>query len=218
MATDALIHVVDDDDDMRDSLVWLIESAGYPALGYDSAEVFLQAFRDDRPSCLVLDVRMPGMSGLELYERVRAHAPRTPAIFVTAHADVPTALRAFRSGAFEFLEKPFERQQLIERVARAVETDTRRRQHEEQWAVIQSKITQLSVKEREVLSLLMRGASNKVIAMELDITERAVEMRRASLMKKLQVASLAEVVQLATRFEMGRELHESLSTESVVID
>lgn len=200
------VHVVDDDRDMRDSLRWLMGTVGLAVETYASADDFLARFDPDGgPGCLVFDVRMPGTSGLDLYETLVARAAALPVIFVTAYADVPMAIRAMKSGAAEFLEKPFNRQALLERVQRAVRTDAERRQRLAGRAAIEARFRRLSDKEAEVLDLVKRGLPNKTIATRLAITPRAVEMRRASLMKKLGAASLADLLRLAFARELVGE-------------
>ena len=197
------VHVVDDDHDMRDSLRWLMGTVGLPVETYASADEFLRRFEADAgPGCLVFDVRMPGASGLDLYETLAARAAALPVIFVTAYADVPMAIRAMKSGAVEFVEKPFNRQALLERVQRAVRQDEERRQRLTERAAIESRFRRLTDKEEEVLELVKRGLPNKTIATRLAITPRAVEMRRASLMKKLGAASLADLLRLAFAREL----------------
>jgi len=190
---------------MRDSLRWLMGTVGLAVETYPSADEFLSRFDPDAgPGCLVLDVRMPGTGGLDLYETLVDRAAALPVIFVTAYADVPMAIRAMKSGAVEFLEKPFNRQALLERVQRAVRQDAERRKRAADRTAIETRFRRLSDKELEVLDLVKRGLPNKTIATRLAITPRAVEMRRASLMKKLGTGSLADLLRLA----FARELVE----------
>jgi RNA polymerase sigma factor (sigma-70 family) len=196
--TTPTVHVVDDDRDMRDSLRWLMESVGLAVQTYNSADEFLRRFDPNgSPGCLLFDVRMPGASGLDLYEALVARADALPVIFVTAYADVPMAIRAMKSGAVEFVEKPFNRQDLLDRVQRAVRQDEERRQRLSDRAALESRFRRLTDKEQEVLDLVKQGLPNKTIAARLEITPRAVEMRRASLMKKLGAASLADLLRMA---------------------
>jgi FixJ family two-component response regulator len=194
----AVVHVVDDDPDMRDSLAWLMRSVDLTVETYVSAHEFLTRFDfRQQPGCLVFDVRMPGTSGLELYESLIARGQGMPVVFMTAFADVPMAIRAMKSGAIEFVEKPFNRQALLERVQRAVRQDIERRRCESERASIEERFSQLTDKERDVLELVINGIPNKSIAARLAVTPRAVEMRRASLMKKLGASSLAELLRLS---------------------
>lgn len=197
------VHIVDDDPDMRDSLRWLMKTVGLHAEVYASAADFLERFDPRGPGCLVFDVRMPGTSGLDLYEQLVARGENMAVIFITAFADVPMAIRAMKSGAIEFVEKPFNRQDLLDRVQRAVKEDADRRQRLARVDALRKRFGRLSAKERQVLELLKDGQPNKMIAATLTITPRAVEMRRASLMKKLGVRTLAELLRLAIEFDVA---------------
>jgi FixJ family two-component response regulator len=196
------VFLVDDDADMRDSLVYLLHSVGIATRAFPSATAFLAEYASGQPGCLVCDVRMPDMSGLELYERLLVAGVQLPVIFMTAYADVPMAIRALKSGAVEFVEKPFHAQTMLERVQRALAEDRHRRTEAARWQGVEERIATLTDKEREVLAQIMEGAPNKAIAVKVEITERAVEMRRASIMKKLDVHSLAELIRLVTQYEM----------------
>ena len=193
------VHVVDDDPDMRDSLAWLIESVGLRAARYESAGAFLARLAEATaaPGCVVSDVRMPGMSGLDLQEALKARGAELPVIFVTAHADVPMAVRAMQSGAAEFVEKPFNRHALLERVQRAVRADMDRRTRAAALNELRARLDRLTPGEREALEGVKRGLSNRAIAERAGVSVRAVEMRRSGLMKKLGVESLAELLRLA---------------------
>lgn len=192
------VFIVDDDPDLRELLRGLLRTVGLEARTFGSADEFLRDFEPaDAPGCLVLDVRMPGASGLDLYEDLVARGLDLPAIFITGYADVPMAVRAIRSGAVEFLEKPFNRQALLDGIQRAVRDDAERRRRLADRRALEARFGTLTPKEREVLERLKAGEPNKVIAALLGITPRAVEMRRSGLMKKLGVASLAELLRLA---------------------
>jgi FixJ family two-component response regulator len=195
------VYIVDDDPDMRDSLRWLMRTVGLAVETYGSAEQFLREFAPKGPGCLVFDIRMPGTSGLDLFEMLTARHEAMPVIFITAHADVPMAIRAMKSGAVEFVEKPFNRQTLLEKIQRAIKDDIARRALIADRESIQARFRALTDKEREVLQLIMDGRPNKVIASLLEITPRAVEMRRASLMKKLGTQSVVEMMRLALSIE-----------------
>jgi FixJ family two-component response regulator len=196
------VFVIDDDTDMRESLAFLLQSVGIATRVFSTATAFLTEYRSDQPGCLVCDVRMPDMSGLELYERLITAGLRIPVIFMTAYADVPMAVRALKSGAVEFVEKPFNAQTMLERIQRALAEDRQRREDAAHWQDVGTRMESLTDKEREVLAMILAGAPNKAIAAKTEITERAVEMRRASVMRKLQVHSLAELIRLVTQFEM----------------
>ncbi|HET6884320.1 MAG TPA: response regulator [Pirellulales bacterium] len=200
------VFVVDDDQQMLDSLVMLIETMGYPARGFASAGAFHRFYRREWPGCLVLDVRLPGKSGVELYEQLVREEKRLPVIFITAHADVTTAVAAMKTGAIEFLEKPFDRQTLLERIERALALDTDWRRRQANFDSLDARITRLNDRDRETLQLILAGESNKVMAARLSISERAVEMRRARLMRKLQVESLAELIDLAVTHRLLTEI------------
>jgi len=198
---DPTVYIVDDDPDMRDSLRWLLKTVGLRSVTFSSAGEFLQRFSGEGPACLVLDVRMPGTSGLDLFEEMNARGLRMPVLFITAYADVPMAVRAMKSGAVEFLEKPFNGQVLLEKIQRAVEDDAVRISRESGLDEVRARLEKLTGKEREVLGMIHDGRPNKEIAARLEITPRAVEVRRASLMKKLGVSSLPELLRLT----IGRE-------------
>ena len=197
MKNDAIVHVVDDDAAMRDSLRWLVESVGLTARVYGTAEEFLMDYDGGGPGCLVLDVRMPGLSGLELQEKLRRQDIRIPIIIVTAHADVPIAIRALKAGAIDFIEKPFSDQILLDRVRDAIERDREQRQVAAKRAAIAAQVAQLTPREREVMSLVVAGKANKVIASELGLSQKTVEVHRARVMRKMHAESVAQLVQLA---------------------
>jgi FixJ family two-component response regulator len=201
----SLVYIVDDDPDMRDSLRWLMKTVGIRAQTFASAAEFLRDFTPNGPGCVILDVRMPGTSGLDLFEELVARGEGMPVIFITAHADVPMAVRAMKSGAVEFVEKPFNRQTLLDKVQRAIKDDSERRSRMAARANLSRRFQQLTGKEREVLELIKEGRPNKEIASQLQITPRAVELRRSSLMRKLGVRSLIELLRLTVVQEAGLE-------------
>ena len=191
------VFVVDDDKLMRDSLESLIQALGHQVLTFCSAAQFRYYYRSSMPGCLLLDVHMPRQNGLELYEQLLEQGIRLPAIFVTAHADVSTAVAAMKTGAIEFLEKPFERATLETLLDKALALDTQWRQQEAELDQLDAKIDSLTSRERETLQMIIDGCSNKLMAARLDLTERAIEMRRASIMRKLEVESVAELLNVA---------------------
>jgi two-component system, LuxR family, response regulator FixJ len=205
MMAEATVYIVDDDPDMRDSLRWLLKTVGLHVEVYGSAAEFLEDFAPVGPGCLVFDVRMPGMSGLDLYEAVVARGEGMPVIFITAYADVPMAIRAMKSGAIEFVEKPFNRQELLDRVQRAIQDDVERRRLLADREALRRRFGRLTENEREVLELIKDGQPNKAISASLDITPRAVEMRRSSLMKKLGVRTLAGLLRLTIALEIASD-------------
>lgn len=211
------VYIVDDDPDMRDSLRWLLKTVGLRAIAFASAEEFAREYREDGPACLVLDVRMPGCSGLDLFEEMSASGGDLPVLFITAHADVPMAVRAMKSGAAEFLEKPFNGQVLLEKVQQALRESSARLERRAAHDGLRAQFDALTDKEREVLKLIQAGMPNKEIAARLDITPRAVEMRRAGLMRKLQVDSLSELLRIALALEGSADISvlSERKTESV---
>ncbi len=192
----ALIHLVDDDAAMRRSLVYLLDSVGWQVVAYESAEAFLAGYQPGVPSCLVLDVRMPTMSGLELQRELNRHGDTLPVVFITGHAEVGMAVDAMKEGAFDFIEKPFGDQRLLDVIALAVRESRqrllviRRRQQEE------DKLAQLSQREREVARLVARGLPNKLVARELAISEKTVHVHRHNVMEKTGVSSAAELARI----------------------
>jgi FixJ family two-component response regulator len=196
-----VVYIVDDDPDMRDSLGFLLKTVGLRTVAYSTAAEFQSAYKCGGPAALVLDIRMPGTGGLDLLEQLTARGVRIPVIFITAYADVPMAVRAMKSGAVEFLEKPFNGQVLLEKVQRAVQRDAERLARESSHGEIRSRLDKLTGKEREVLGMIRDGRPNKEIAARLEVTPRAVELRRASLMRKLGVRSLPDLLRLAIGHE-----------------
>ncbi len=188
------IYVVDDDEAMRDSMTWLLEGEGYRVTCFDSAESYLQARHDGMRGCLVLDVRMPEMSGLELHERLDMLGSTLPIIFVTGHGDVPMAVSALQRGACDFIEKPFHNADLLGRIQRALELDNQLAARRERDGAITHRLDQLTQREREVLDLVVTGKLNKQIADELNISMKTVEAHRARVMEKMGVRTLAELV------------------------
>ncbi len=194
---DSLIYVVEDDDALRDSLCWLIESAGYAVAAYRNAESFLAYLEPEGGDCLVLDVRMPGMSGLELQERLIRRQRHIPIIFITGHGDVPMAVNAIKRGACDFIEKPFQDQELLARIASVVKSDRGSPEGRERQHLVASRLAMLSRREREVMDRVIEGKPNKYIAKDLGITVKTVEAHRARMMGKLDVNSVAELVRLS---------------------
>jgi FixJ family two-component response regulator len=200
------VFVVDDDRQIRDSLVMLLETMGFPARSFTSADEFHRFYKLSLPGCLVLDIRMPIQTGLELYEQLVREGKRLPVIFITAHADVSMAVAAMKTGAIEFLEKPFERETLLEHIQKALALDTAWRRREADFNAVADRIACLNARDRETLELILSGASNKVMAARLFISERAVEMRRARIMRKVQVNSLAELIDVAVTHRVLAEI------------
>ena len=197
------IYVVDDDEAMRDSMSWLLEGEGYRVSCFDSAASFLKARHDHMHGCLVLDVRMPEMSGLELHERLDTQGSRLPVIFVTGHGDVPMAVAALQRGACDFIEKPFHNEDLLSRIERALALDAERSARRERDDVIAHRVEQLTQREREVMELVVAGRLNKQIADDLQISMKTVEAHRARMMEKMGVRTLAELVKASLSLRQG---------------
>ena len=195
------VFVVDDDEGVRESLRWLVCSVGMAVEAYGSAQEFLEAVDADAAGCLVLDVRMPGMSGLDLQQELAARQVGLPIIMITGHGDVPTAVRALTGGALDFIEKPFSRQLLLDRIRRAVVLDANARRAQAERADVAARMAALTPREREVLEMVVAGRTNKVMAMTLGICEKTIEVHRAHVMRKMRVQSLAELVRLAALVE-----------------
>ncbi|HEX5127646.1 MAG TPA: response regulator transcription factor [Rhodocyclaceae bacterium] len=194
-AAEQLVHIIDDDEALRDSLVWLLESTGLKVASYPSAEAFLQSWTLSFTGCLVLDIRMPGMSGLELHEKLNAMHSTLPVIFITGHGDVPMAVTALKKGAFDFIEKPFHDHDMLNLIEQCLGKERAQREQRRQGADAQRRIEHLTPREREVLHLIVAGRLNKQIADELGISIKTVEVHRARVMEKMGANSLAELVQ-----------------------
>jgi len=192
----ATVYVVDDDQAVRDSLSWLIESISIKVEVFSSAQEFLDNYRSENPGCLVADVRMPGISGLELQKILNEKNYTIPMILITGHGDVPMAVRALKNGAVDFIEKPFNDQVLLERVNQCLEKDQNERIRHKDLQSKMSLLATLSPREREVLDQVVIGKQNKIIASDLGISNKTVEAHRANVMEKMGVASLADLVAL----------------------
>jgi two-component system response regulator FixJ len=195
------VFVVDDDEGVRNSLRFLLKSVGLATRTLASASEFLEVYKPSQPGCLVLDVRMPGMSGLELQQQLNLRGAVIPVIFITGHGDIPMAVEAMQQGAFDFLQKPFRDQDLIDRIQRALERDAHSRAALEQHTRIRERLESLTPREREVLALMTRGRPNKVMAAELGVSQRTVEIHRARVMEKSGAASLAQLVRMVMDVE-----------------
>ncbi|MCW5890322.1 MAG: response regulator transcription factor [bacterium] len=191
MSAEPTVWVVDDDAALRNALRFLVESIGLPVRTCGTSEELLDAYDPALPGCMVVDVRMPGMNGLELQQELARRGPHVPLIFLTAHGEVALAVRAVKSGAFDFVEKPFSNQALLDRIREAVATDQRTRALAARQATARAHLAQLSPREREVLDRVALGRSNKAIASELGVATRTVEFHRARIMQKMEADSLA---------------------------
>ena len=199
MSTTPLIHVVDDDESLRTALLRLLGAAGFEARGYASTGDFLLHPLPDRPGCLLLDVRMPGPSGLDLQAALKRQGITLPVIFLTGHADVTSSVRAMKAGAVDFLTKPVKRDTLLDALRRALERDALQRAARDEADRLRARFASLTPREREVFDLIVAGRLNKQIAEELGIAERTVKLQRAQVMAKLGAGSAAELGRLAER-------------------
>ena len=193
------VLIVDDDADVRESLQELMESVGLHAQSFSTAQEFLSAGRNDSPSCLILDVRLPGISGLDLQHELKRARISIPIVFLTAHADVPMSVKAMKSGAVEFLTKPFRQQDLLDAVQRSLTRARILREKEQELAELRHRCERLSVREREIMNLVVSGMPNKTVAAELGASEATVKMYRSQVMKKMQAKSLPELVRMADK-------------------
>jgi FixJ family two-component response regulator len=197
MSSRPTVFVVDDDQAMRNSLKWLIESVSMQVETYESANAFIQSYYPGRSGCLLLDVRMPGMSGLELQEYLRVNQIAIPVIIITGHGDVPMAVRAMKAGAVDFIEKPFNDELLLESIRRAMALDVKQRDMQSQRAEIATRLARLTPREHEVMVMVTNGKANKEIATNLGVSSKTVEAHRARVMEKMEADSLAELVRMA---------------------
>ena len=192
----ATTHIVDDDPAVRDALQWLLQSRGVLSQTWKSANEFLTFASRDLCGCLLLDVRMPGMSGIELFDRLRALDCRLPVIFLTGHGDVPMAVQALKDGAFDFVEKPYDANALVDKVLAAIECDGKRSARDGSILLLRQKLGQLTQREQEVMQRILAGKLNKVIADELGIAMRTVEVHRSHIFEKMHVRSAVELSQV----------------------
>jgi FixJ family two-component response regulator len=195
------VFIVDDDIDVRESIQELLESVGLHSKSFGTAQEFLTSPRSEGPSCLILDVRLPGISGLDLQHELRRGKVSIPIIFLTAYADVPMSVRAIKSGAVEFLTKPFRHQDLLDAVQRSISRDRIVREKQRDIAELRKRRNTLSVREAGVMELVVSGMLNKQIAAELNASEATIKMHRSQVMKKMQATSLPELVRMADKLK-----------------
>ncbi len=189
-------YLVDDDEAIRDALSWLLKSRGIPSTAFDSAESFLAAWHKDMSGCIVLDMRMSGMSGLDCFDHLRERQSTLPVIFLTGHGDVPLAVATLKKGAFDFFEKPLNDNELVTRIEEAMALDSRQRAANATVDSVKARISKLTTRERQIMELVVAGKFNKVIADELNISMRTVEVHRANLFDKMQVKTAVELANL----------------------
>jgi two-component system response regulator FixJ len=203
MANEPVVHVIDDDDAARESLLFLIDCAGLEARGHESALAFVEALPGIEPGCIVTDVRMPGMSGVELIARLKELGVSDPVIVVTGHADVPMAIHAMKQGVADFIEKPFGDETILEAIRAALARRSGGEAEQAERTAIRERLESLSPRERDVLDGLVEGRANKAIAFDLAISARTVEVYRANLMTKMKAGSLSELVRMVMLDRLG---------------
>jgi two-component system, LuxR family, response regulator FixJ len=204
----SMVYVVDDDSAVRDSLSLFIQSTGQPVKCFESAEDFLNDYSEEHPGCLVLDVRMSGMSGLDLQKELVKRQIKIPIIFISGHAEIPDSAKAFRAGAVDFLVKPFDNAVLMERIDEAIYKDISERKNQYERSEIQRRINRLTSREKEVLNLILGNHSNKEVAKLLSISHRTIDVHRARIMEKMEAENIAELLLMVMQNEVkDRNLH-----------
>lgn len=196
-------YIIDDDEAVLDSLAVFLRASGIKARTWSAPQAFLDAYRHDWCGCLILDIRMPAISGLGLQEELVAIGSTLPIIFITGHGDVPTAVQAMKAGAFEFVEKPFDHATLLDHIRRAFELDVQKREALGQQRQIRERLETLTPREAEVLDYVINGKATKVIAIELSLSQRTVEIYRANVMHKMQSKSVAQLVRMLSEVRSG---------------
>ena len=197
-----VVYVVDDDPSVRKALERLLRSAGHDAVSFGSAADFLDFTGPAGPGCLILDIKMPGLSGLELQDRLVAKGISFPIIFITGHGTVPASVKAFKAGAMDFLQKPFRDGELLDAVSRGIEKHRRLRQAHNAIKILQARLATLTPREREVFGLVASGLLNKQVAFELGVTEKTIKVHRARVMEKMRAQSLADLVRFADKLNI----------------
>lgn len=190
------VHIIEDDDAVRDSLQMMLESIGRQTKAFSNADSFLSSYSQDMAGCIILDIRMPGMNGMELQRKLNEINSILPIIFVTGHGDVPMAVEAMQQGAVDFVQKPYREQELLDKITTAMQLDEENRASLQQRQLIMERMNELTPRERDVMQLMVEGKANKVIAIDLDISQRTVEIHRARVMEKLNAHSLAHLVRM----------------------
>ncbi len=201
MTSEPIVFIVDDDKAVRDSIKLLMKSVGRPAETYGSGDEFLDAFSPDWSGCLILDIRMPGMSGLELQEKLNALGSQLKIVFITGHGDIPMAVQAMKHGAAEFLQKPFRDQDLIDHVSKLCDKAFETLSDQAEKQTVRQRLQELSERERDIMSRIVEGQANKAIAIDLDLSPRTVEVHRSNVMRKMQARSLAHLIRMVLFIE-----------------
>jgi len=205
MTAPPLVFVIDDDASVRSSLKFLLSTVGLQAETFDSADSFLHKKRPDVPSCVVLDVRLPGVSGIDFQRELTARNISIPIVFLTGHGDIPMSVRAMKAGAVEFLTKPFRDQDLLDAVRVALDKDRTRRKQDDEVAILRRRFDSLTSREQEVVSMVVAGMLNKQIAAELGTAESTVKVQRSRAIEKMQAASLAELIRMIEKVKAPAE-------------
>ncbi len=206
---DSIVFVVDDDSSIREAIESLVKLAGLRVETFGTAQEFLRSKRPDLPGCVVLDVELPGLSGLDLQRELAAYGIKLPIIFITGYGDIPMSVRAMKAGAMEFLTKPFRDQDLLDAIQQALERDRVARQHSSEIAELRERFEALTSREREVMSMVVAGMLNKQIGFELGISEITVKIHRGRVMNKMGAQSLAELVRMTERLELSTARDQS---------
>ena len=199
------VFIVDDDKAVRDSLQWLVESVGLKARTFESAQRVIAEMEKDDCGCLVADIRLPGMSGLDLQDKLNERGLNIPTLVITGHADVPVAVRAMKAGAMDFIEKPFSNQMLLDRIRDALERDDAHRSATQQVEEIEKRLARLTPREQEVMQLVVQGRLNKQIAADLGLSHKTIEVHRAHVMEKMEAETLADLVRMAVAVEEAEQ-------------